>query len=455
MTLPLSRSARPLGLALVAALAIPAAADASYRWGSASGFPATDAVECATTCTVAQERYANQGLADILGTPAQGVVTSWRLDGATAGGQARLRVLGGPGAGDWAPVTGSIANATRLPVRAGQLIGVDLAGASVAFVPAAFPSDADLVRIWTPAAADGAGATGGSTRQGYVGLELEIEPDADGDGFGDQTQDPDHGRPAPGDDPGGTPDPGGPGQPGDGAPAVPAAGPVVRLPGAATASRKGAVAVTVANPYRQPIGGTVRALSGRRTVASAKVQVAAGGERQVTLRLSRAARRTLTRKRRLSLRLSAALKAAGGRTRTTTRTVVVRVAKAGGGSKPSGGGGVDGTYRGSGGQVMVVSGGKVTNFNGSISLYCTRSGKQKFVTYAMVADDPDPTVGGDGRFAWEATKGYGFQKLKFDGRISGSTATGKLVVEDRSPLLGTGRIEFDYCFAGQEWTLRR
>ncbi len=46
-------------------------------------------------------------------------------------------------------------------------------------------------------------------------------------------------------------------------------------------------------------------------------------------------------------------------------------------------------------------------------------------------------------------------KLKFDGRISGETAKGKLVAEDRSPLLGTGRFEFDYRFAGKEWTLRR
>lgn len=73
----------------------------------------------------------------------------------------------------------------------------------------------------------------------------------------------------------------------------------------------------------------------------------------------------------------------------------------------------------------------------------------------MIGDDPAPKVAADGTFAWEATRGYGFQKLKFDGRIQGDVATGKLVVEDRSPLLGTGRIEFDYCYAGKQWSLRR
>jgi hypothetical protein len=73
----------------------------------------------------------------------------------------------------------------------------------------------------------------------------------------------------------------------------------------------------------------------------------------------------------------------------------------------------------------------------------------------MIGEDPKPRVGADGSFAWEATRGYGFEKLRFDGRISGDTARGRLMVEDRSPLLGTGRIEFDYCFAGKEFTLRR
>ena len=122
-----------------------------------------------------------------------------------------------------------------------------------------------------------------------------------------------------------------------------------------------------------------------------------------------------------------------------------------GGSAPT----FDGEYRAPDGQVMKVQGGKVVAFTGTLTIYCTRAGKQKVAQYGMYADDPPPTVAADGTFAWEATAGYGFEKLKFDGRISGDTATGKLVVEDRSPLLGSDRIEFDYCFAGKDWSLTR
>jgi hypothetical protein len=79
----------------------------------------------------------------------------------------------------------------------------------------------------------------------------------------------------------------------------------------------------------------------------------------------------------------------------------------------------------------------------------------------MVGDDPKPHVAADGSFAWEATKNYGFQKLKFSGRVSGAAATGKIVVEDRpliqgtDPVSGMPRIEAEYCFAGADYTLTR
>ena len=104
----------------------------------------------------------------------------------------------------------------------------------------------------------------------------------------------------------------------------------------------------------------------------------------------------------------------------------------------------------------MVAEGKVTAFNGQISTYCTASEEQKTVAFGMFGDDPDPVVGADGSFAYEATTGYGFVKLKYEGRLSGDTLTGKLVVEDRSPIsTSDGRLEFDYCFAGADWTATR
>ena len=52
---------------------------------------------------------------------------------------------------------------------------------------------------------------------------------------------------------------------------------------------------------------------------------------------------------------------------------------------------------------MVIQDGVVTNFNGSITTFCTKASKQQNHTFAMVADDPDPRVSPSGAFTWEAT----------------------------------------------------
>ena len=110
---------------------------------------------------------------------------------------------------------------------------------------------------------------------------------------------------------------------------------------------------------------------------------------------------------------------------------------------------------------MVVKGGAVTNFNGSITTYCTKAGKQRNHSFAMVADDPDPKIAPSGAFAWEATRGYGFDKLKFDGVAENGTISGKMMVESRPPISGADpvsgmpRIEFEYCFAGRDYTMTR
>ena len=126
---------------------------------------------------------------------------------------------------------------------------------------------------------------------------------------------------------------------------------------------------------------------------------------------------------------------------------------------------MNGRYKGRpGGQadwVAIVKDGKVENFNGTTTLYCADSRTQRKVTFGMFGDDPDPRIGPDGSVAWEATKGYGTLKLKFRATAAGGALIGNAVVEERRPIQGadpvTGmpRIEFDYCFAGQDFALVR
>jgi hypothetical protein len=143
-----------------------------------------------------------------------------------------------------------------------------------------------------------------------------------------------------------------------------------------------------------------------------------------------------------------------GKARTTRRKLTA--------SRPSGA--ANGKYGGKGisaGWVMVIDKGIVQNFNGTLTLYCTKQKIQETVTFAMIGDDPKPHVAADGTFAWEATSGYGFQKLKFSGRVSGSKVTGNMMVEDRplipgtDPVSGMPRIVPEYCFAGADYTLTR
>lgn len=473
----------PLLLACLAAvLLLPSAASASTTLGTTPdvALPTTPLAGCAPAlaCTVAQERLSNIDLR----VPAAGVVVRWRVHG--SGGQVRLRRVGGAAT---APVAlpasaGAVGQAAQLPVQAGDLLALDLLdGAQISREPAPFISGADVTSTWAPPLADGEARAPSASFEGYWLFEAEVEPDADGDGRGDETQDPDHGTPPA--QPGPPSDPGPPAPPTPPTPptpdpyaGLPAAGPALKLAATAAATRQGVVTIALANPYAFKLSGRAALRQGRRNAATAKVALAATSTRLLRLRLAKAAARTLARRRTLKLMLAVTLRAPVGKARTTTRAVIVKLGavargtppRSGGGTgggtggdsrggdAPSGGGaGFDGTYRAPDGQTMVVANGFVTNFNGDLTLYCTKSERQTRTSYAMIADDPDPKVADDGSFTWEATRDYGFEKLRFDGRIQGDVATGRLMVEDRSPLLGGDKIDFDYCFAGKEFRLTR
>jgi hypothetical protein len=476
-------------LCLLALCLLPAASAhaASVIGTDPDGVLGGDPLSCPGGCTVAQTRLAGlDQVADV-----DGVVTGLRIKG--SGGTARLRRLtpgpGGATAGAVsAPVTltgGTVSAALSLPVRAGDLIGVELSpGAQIAADESIF--DSNRIVAWEPAPATGETRAATSARLGWVAYQATVEPDADGDGLGDETRDDcvfcEQAPPA--GDGGAAPPPApGPATPPASTPAsqprattttdpyaaIRRRGPRVTL--ARTVQRKGrTVTVTVTNPHAFAVSGKVVLRRGRRALGSAKVKVAAGATRRVRVKV----RRLSTRIKKLAL--AATMKGPVGKPATTKATVRIGKAKT---SKPrqrTGGGGgttpdapaeagIDGTYRGQGGgdagYVMIIEGGVVKSFNGTLGLSCTKSKAIGSHPFSMVADDPAPAVAPDGSFSWEATSGYGFTKLKFTGKVAGGRVTGNVVVEYRppisgaDPLSGMPRMEFDYCFAGRDYTLSR
>jgi hypothetical protein len=134
---------------------------------------------------------------------ADGVITRWRVRGGSAGGTFALRVIRQTGASDFVAVGTSAPGdvvagtensfATRLPIRSGESIGLDIPGA--ANTPAVStvtgqPAGTGFA-AYVPRLVDNAAAV---PPLGVVAGELalvnaDVEADADKDGFGDETQD--------------------------------------------------------------------------------------------------------------------------------------------------------------------------------------------------------------------------------------------------------------------------
>lgn len=189
----MTRSCRlPTAVAgLVLALALPVAAHAATSVGSTAA-PATQ------NTTVCPNGAACVLVGDNLVAPVSGVITGWHLKSGSVGGQVTLRVLHPAGGGRYTGAgTGEQQTITRgdpyvndfperLPVHAGDLLGLDNASSALIL-----SEGAGTVKALTPAPADGATVAPAGTEPGArrVLLSADIEPDADGDGFGDETQD--------------------------------------------------------------------------------------------------------------------------------------------------------------------------------------------------------------------------------------------------------------------------
>jgi hypothetical protein len=184
------------------ALCATASSAGAATFGSDLTGAADSGVGCSpplTRCTVAGlepfGRYAS---------PADGVIVRWRIKtaGDGPGSQVNLRVLhpgfligSFTGAGTSAPFTmpataGTYTVPTRLPVRTGDVIGIDAPMDALDVSPG--PVSGDQMDFWDPTLTDG-GSTALFPQATSVPWELllnaDVEPDADHDGYGDVTQD--------------------------------------------------------------------------------------------------------------------------------------------------------------------------------------------------------------------------------------------------------------------------
>ncbi len=140
-----------------------------------------------------------------LAAPSAGVITKWKVNltpEASISIQQQLKVFRSTGApkqflvvGESAPgIVSRGANSieTRVPVAAGDLIGLLGAGVAPEIGPLYCKSESttDKVLVFAPNPLAGSTITAaGEGSKAQVAVSAVIEPDADGDGYGDETQD--------------------------------------------------------------------------------------------------------------------------------------------------------------------------------------------------------------------------------------------------------------------------
>lgn len=201
------RSSVRTSVGLSVALATAAAAVPATAATPLGGLPPGPAALPCADVTRVQD---SAGPASPYVVPADGVITAWSTHaGLAAGSRMRLKVMRRTGAPADFDVVGESALeslspgtantfATRIPVRAGDVLGQRTEGGAACAFATASPSD--VLRSQTtgllptdPAPAD-PGAGQGATLETVtpaqrLNLAAVFEPDADGDGFGDDSQD--------------------------------------------------------------------------------------------------------------------------------------------------------------------------------------------------------------------------------------------------------------------------
>jgi hypothetical protein len=208
-----------------------------------------------------------------------------------------------------APVNGGgtstvVEGTARIPVAEGDLVGLLVnSGASVYGIA----EPAETTKAWG-AAERGNALDSVNLQRGEFFYQAVIEPDADTDGFGDESQDKCLGKRGPS----------------NGCPAPPAALKSATLRTKSFKAKAGKLAIALTNANGYAVSGTLSLKAGSKRAGSAKFTLGAGAKKSFSAKLSTTARRTLSRKHRLSLRLTITTRGpAGTRSATTRKTIVV------------------------------------------------------------------------------------------------------------------------------------
>jgi len=185
------------GTAVALALALPGSAGAAVTIGDDTSTAGNDDLICgmAPVCTFVQTQHGSRPVT----APFDGVIVRWRMR-AVVTGSFRLRVvrpLGGglfTGAGTSAdtPVVAPAERTmtTRLPIAAGDNIGVDVPSGGAAIARRSVAGG--LWEEFTPALADSSAPRSSDVvpvNPEALVLNADIEPDCDRDGLGDESQD--------------------------------------------------------------------------------------------------------------------------------------------------------------------------------------------------------------------------------------------------------------------------
>jgi hypothetical protein len=301
-------------VSIVAAVGGPSVASASVTIGgdiAAAGTP----IECgAAACEVAQLALAGAQTQ----VPFDGVVVRWRVNDAS--GPLALRVIRPAGGFHLTfvstsaletPSTKGVATfPTRQAIHAGDHVGIELGPTSTFSSTAPGPAGA-TVALWL-ATPDGSTAAPLANESAVFAYNADVEPDADGDGFGDETQDQ---CPANASTQGACP----PAPPPDTTPpALSASGRRAKL------SKRGSISFFVRSNENATgqAALSLRVPKATRTVRLTKrgITLAAGKRTKVSLKLSKRhatrIRKALTKRKRLTARVTLTFEDAGGNSAT-------------------------------------------------------------------------------------------------------------------------------------------
>lgn len=184
-------------IAVVAPLAMLPASQAAVTIGSDLGSSSNISVGCTNgeaTCADWQTALPGHQVT----SPINGVVVRWRVLRGGLSGAMRLRVVRPVGGTSYlavatsaqvAPPVGTSTYGTRLPISAGDYVGLDRRDGGASGDVFRTAPGAGTYREWSPSVADNLSTGTFEYSDFELLMNADIEADVDGDGYGDESQD--------------------------------------------------------------------------------------------------------------------------------------------------------------------------------------------------------------------------------------------------------------------------